>query len=93
MHEILEQINAIGKSFVNIPDIGLANIIAGDMIVPELLQGECTAQNVAERILSLFRNPDELENMKYQLQKVKDKIGGPGASQRAAEEILNVLPQ
>jgi len=82
---------AIGKTFVNIPYIGLANIIAGDMVVPELLQTECTGQNVANKVLNILRTPDELENVRYQLQKVKDKIGGPGASKRAAEEILAIL--
>ena len=81
----------IGKSFVNIPYIGLANIIAGDMIVPELLQNECTGQNVAERVLAILKNPIELENVKYNLGKVKEKIGGPGASQKAAEEVIKIL--
>ncbi len=81
----------LGKSLVNLPYIGLINIVAGDMVVPELLQDQCTPQNVAERCLRILDDPREIEKVKYQLSRVKEKMGGPGASQRAAGLVLEMI--
>ena len=80
----------LAKYLVDIPYAGLINIVAGDMVVPELLQDQCTAQNIAERCLEILSDPEEIEKIKYQLANVKEKLGGPGASQRAAERILEL---
>jgi len=82
----------IGKYLVKIPYIGLINIVAGDMVVPELIQEQCTPQNIADRSLKILGDPREIERVKYQLTKVREKMGGRGASRRAAEVILELLP-
>lgn len=78
----------IARLVVKLPYAGLINIVAGDYVVPELLQDQCTAQNVADRALRILRDPAEIERIKVQLARVKEKLGGPGASQRAAEVVL-----
>lgn len=83
----------IGKNLVKIPYIGLINIVAGDMVVPELLQEQCTPQNIADRCLKILGDPRETERIKYQLGKVKEKMGGRGASRRVAEIILEMANQ
>ncbi|MCE5230573.1 lipid-A-disaccharide synthase [bacterium] len=80
----------IGKSLVKIPYIGLINIVAGDMIAPELIQEQCTPQNVADSALAILTDPREVERVKYQLGKVKEKMGGRGASERAAKVVLDL---
>lgn len=81
----------IGKAIVKIPYIGLVNIVAGDMVVPELLQDQCTPQNIADRCLQILNDPKENERVRYQLSKVKDKMGEPGTSRRVAERVLRLL--
>jgi len=81
----------IGKSVVKLPYIGLVNIIAGEMIVPELLQNEATPMNIADKAIALLRDEEQLENIRYALTKVKEKLGGPGASLRAAHQVLEVV--
>lgn len=81
----------IAKSLVKLPYIGLVNIVAGEMIVPELLQDEATPMNIADKTLELLGDEKRLENVRYALQKVKEKLGGPGASRRAAEQVLEVV--
>lgn len=81
----------IGKRFMTLACIGLPNIIAGDIIVPELLQDEFTAQNLADTTHRFLTNPEELEQMREALQLVKEKLGGPGASALAAEAVLEAL--
>ncbi len=83
----------IAKNLVSLPYIGLVNVVAGDMAVPELLQNEATPLNVANRVVKILSNPKEIETIKYELAKVKEMIGGPGASKRAAEQVLIVVNQ
>jgi lipid-A-disaccharide synthase len=83
----------IGKNLVNIPYIGLINIVAGDMVCPELIQDQCTPQNIADRVLKILNDERELEKIKYQLSKVKEKMGGPGASARVANIVLETISQ
>jgi len=80
----------LGKMLVNIPYIGLINIVAGDMVVPELLQDQCTAMNTAERTLQILNDPQEVARIKYQLSRVKEKMGGRGASRVSAEKIIEL---
>lgn len=81
----------IGKNLVKIPYIGLINIVAGDLVVPELIQDQCTPQNIADHCLEIIDDPREIERIKYQLGKVKEKMGGPGTSMRAAQMILDIM--
>jgi len=81
----------IGKAIVKIPYIGLVNIVAGDMVVPELLQDQCTPQNIADRSLQILRDPRESERVKYQLAKVREKMGEKGTSRRVAQRVLALV--
>lgn len=83
----------IGKSLVKIPYIGLINIVAGDMVVPELLQEQCTPENIAEHVLRILGDPREVERVKYQLEKIKEKMGGAGASEKVATIVLSLANQ
>ena len=80
-----------GKLLVKIPNIGLVNIIAGEKIVPELIQFDATPSNISSEVSSLFSSPEKTEAMKVRLAAVKAGLGGPGASRRAAEIILKQL--
>ncbi|MBN2564928.1 MAG: lipid-A-disaccharide synthase, partial [Candidatus Eisenbacteria bacterium] len=40
----------IGRALVKIPDIGLVNVVAGERIVPELVQGAATARRMADEV-------------------------------------------
>jgi lipid-A-disaccharide synthase len=64
----------IGKSLVKIPHIGLVNVVAGEGIVPEFLQGEAKPLIIAEETLRLLNTPEELNYMRDQLERVKDKL-------------------
>jgi lipid-A-disaccharide synthase len=81
----------IGKNLVKIPYIGLINIVAGDMVAPELIQEQCTPQNVADRCLQILTDPRERERIVFQLEKVREKMGGKGASERVARIILELI--
>ncbi len=80
----------LAKLLVQVPYIGLINIVSGDMVAPELLQDQCTGGNVADRALRIMGDPDEMRRIRHQLERVKERLGGPGASRRAAQATLEL---
>lgn len=94
-HLIVYKVNfltwVIGKQLFTISFIGLPNIVAGSLIVPELLQDEFTPMNLAEQTAFYMQNPKEYERMVRDLDKVRDALGEPGASDKAAAAILETL--
>jgi len=81
----------LAKLFVKIADIGLVNVVAGRRIVPECVQFQATGQKIARELRGIFTNELKIANIKADLKMVKEALGSGGASQRAAEEILNFL--
>lgn len=43
-----------------LPDVGLPNILAGERLVPELLQHDCTPQSLADAASALLESPERL---------------------------------
>jgi len=81
----------IGKQLLTNSVIGLPNIVADKQIVPELLQDEFTPLNLAEQTAAYLDHPDQYARMVDDLRRVKEKLGGPGASRRAARAILKLF--
>ena len=81
----------IGKMVVSVDAIGLANIVAGEKIVPELIQEKATPQNMAEYVVPLLTDTSKAETMKEGLALVARKLGQPGSAAHTAESILTFL--
>ena len=79
----------IAKHVVNIPNIGLPNIVAGRKILPELLQDDCTPEVIAKEAVQLLQK-DCFAKMQEDLKEVKAKLGEAGAGKRVAELVLRV---
>lgn len=80
---------AIAKRVVEIPHIGLPNIVAGRLVVPELLQDDCTPEKVADTAVELLQ-PERYRQLKADLAEVKARLGEPGAVTRVAELVLRM---
>jgi lipid-A-disaccharide synthase len=80
----------LGKPLVRVSMYSMVNLVAGARIVEELIQERCTPENVAREAVDLLTNPERVADMKEQLAIVRDKLGGIGASGRAADAILEV---
>ena len=78
----------IAKRLVKIPYIGLVNILANQEVIPELLQGRMTADHIALEALKIIDEPERQRQMLEVFQSIRQSLGGPGASLRAAEMIL-----
>jgi lipid-A-disaccharide synthase len=82
---------ALGKPFVKVDTYGMVNLVAGRRIVPELVQADFTPGRVADQAVSLLTDPARAAAMRSALADVRSRLGGPGASRRAAEAILRVV--
>jgi lipid-A-disaccharide synthase len=80
----------LGKPLVTVDTYGMVNLIAGEKIVPELIQDACTPENVAAEAVSLLTDGARATRVRDGLARVRDRLGRPGASRRAAEAILRV---
>jgi len=81
----------LARLLVRVEHIGLANLVAEKPIVPELVQQAASADEIANQALRMIRDQKGLERMRFELRRVAEKLGDPGASERAAEVALSLL--
>jgi lipid-A-disaccharide synthase len=81
----------IGKMLVKVPYIGMANIMAGKKVVPELIQKEANANNITAEVGHLLRDNHYYQKVCEDLTSIKEELGKPGASKRAAQIAVNML--
>lgn len=82
----------IARRVINIPDIGLPNIVAGRHILPELLQEDFTPERLQQEALNLLE-PERNAQMKKDLAYVKERLGASGAVHRVAELVLRIAEE
>ena len=78
----------VGRPFVKIDTFGMVNLVAGRKVAPELIQDDFTPERTAAEVVALLTDEAQRARMTAALREVKEKLGGPGASRRAAEAIL-----
>lgn len=76
---------------VKVPYIGMANIVAGKMIVPEFIQFKATADNIASAALKIISDPAAAKQMTDGLALVKSRLGSGGAGSRAARIVVDFI--
>jgi lipid-A-disaccharide synthase len=81
----------LGRHLVRVPHFAMVNLIAGRRVATELIQAEFTADRVAEEGLRLLSDDRYREALRDDLEEVRKRLGGPGASARAAAEVDDVL--
>lgn len=81
----------IARLLVRVPFIGMANIIAGRKVVPELIQGKASGEGIAAEAGRLLADTSYYERVRGELALIKKQLGEPGASERAADIALGML--
>ncbi len=81
---------ALGRRFVHVDTFGMVNLVAGDRVSPELIQDGFTAGAVADHAIHLLTDGAAHARAVVALRDVKAKLGGGGASRRAAEVVLDL---
>jgi len=83
----------LGRLLIKVKHIGMVNIIAGKSVVPELIQGDLNPGKIARTVSAMVHDPAALRTIRQELAAVREKIGNPGASARAARIIIDALPR
>ncbi len=85
----------IGRALVDMPYIGLVNVVANDLqpkakVVPEFIQHHVTVDNLAAEMKRQLTDEQYAQAMRAKLSIIKSKLGSPGASARVAEGIIEL---
>jgi lipid-A-disaccharide synthase len=81
----------IARRLVNVERIGMVNILAGRDLAPEFIQDQATPENLAQAAESLLRDPLRRRTLRKDLLSLRNVLGGPGASSRAADVIASSI--
>ena len=81
----------LARLLVRVKHIGMVNILAGEAVVPELIQGEVTAERILDASRHILGDPALQERIVGKLAQVREKLGAPGASGRVADIALSMM--
>lgn len=81
----------VGTKVINVTHIGLANLIAGKTIVPELIQNDANPERIAAEVIGILADESRMQRIKEELNQIREKLGNPGASEKAARLACDML--
>ncbi len=81
----------LGKPLARVDMYAMVNLIAGERVVVELIQDACTGEAVADEAVNMLTDADYRGRMTSKIAEVRNRLGGPGASARAADAVLHVI--
>lgn len=79
------------RAIIQLPYIGLVNIIAGRKIIEEFIQFRAQPKRIADYIIEILNNPHKSAAIKEELSRIKLLLGEKGASRRSAGVIVGLL--
>jgi lipid-A-disaccharide synthase len=81
----------IGKTLVKIKNIGMANIILEERVVPELIQNDVSAEKIYLEAKNILSDAEQFQYIKMKLSGIKEKLGNSNAPQNAAKIIYSLI--
>jgi lipid-A-disaccharide synthase len=81
----------LARLLVRVNHIGMVNIVAGERVVPELIQSEFTAERLVGETVKILRDEGLRREIVSKLEKVRERLGAPGAADRVAEIALETM--
>ena len=81
----------IGKRVINVPHIGICNIVAEKRLMKELIQHEAHPVAIADEVDALLNNLVYAAEMRAGLAGVREKLGSGGALGRLARVALDMM--
>lgn len=83
----------VGRLLIRVKHIGMANLLAEEDLFPELIQNEVQPSLVTAAVFRLIRDANHLNRISTGIKRIRRRLGGPGASRRAAAVALELLTQ
>ena len=81
----------IGQARVKVPHVGLVNLVAGERLVPEVLQGDVTGRTLADQLSPMLEEGTVRRKVLEGFEGVRKRLGEPGAARRVAEMAVELL--
>ena len=81
----------VGRQMVRVKHLAMPNLLAGETVYPEFIQGAATGENLANAVLALLEDKARYAQVRARLAQIVAGLGGPGASGRAAKAIMRLL--
>ena len=81
----------IARRLVTVKYLAMPNLLAGEPIFPEFIQGDATPEKLADAALALLEQPERRRAVQVKLADIVDQLGKPGAAARAAAAIASLL--
>jgi len=82
---------AAGRPFVKVPHYSIVNILAGEKIVPELIQGDFTAAKLAAEAERILGAAEVREAMRARFGAIRESLGRESASLAVARELEAIV--
>ena len=79
------------RAVVRTPHIAMVNVVAGRALVPEFVQHRATPKRIAQTMVELLRDEERTTTMQAGLRAVAERLGPPGAVERAADVVLEQI--
>ncbi len=81
----------LARSLIKVPYIAMANILAGEKIVPELIQDQVHPEALAEALLNFWQSPQNYIEAREKLMALRKRLGNPGVSERVARGLIEAV--
>lgn len=81
----------LGRLLVHVDHIGLANIIAGERVAPELIQNDANPGAIARTVARLLSDRFALSDLRQRLRSVRARLGEAGAAAKTAQIALSLI--
>ncbi len=82
----------LARALVRVPFIAMPNIVLGERVVPELIQGRFTPRRLAEELAAQLDSEPQRARIQARLADLRPLVVRPGAAARAARLVLEMLP-
>jgi lipid-A-disaccharide synthase len=82
---------AVAKRLIRVPFISLVNLILNREVVRELIQDDLNEEQLVEELRSILPEGSRHVTLVKDYDRLKELVGGPGASERAGKLITNYI--
>jgi lipid-A-disaccharide synthase len=83
----------IGRVLISVDHIGLVNLVGEERIAPELIQKDANPEKIAHEAFQILNDPVRYREMSGAMDRVRQRLGEPGAAERAARIVCALLAE